>query len=82
LDSNAIFQILINEIRSIIPELEDHPIARGDAMADLGVNSMERGDILVSTLEAIELEVPMTQLFGPRNLGELADLIHAKSAQQ
>ncbi|MBL4837428.1 MAG: acyl carrier protein [Kordiimonadaceae bacterium] len=80
--SNIIFEVLINEIRLTIPELVDHPIARNDAMADLGVNSMERGEILIATLEAINLEIPMTQLHGPSNLGELADLIHAKSTQQ
>jgi polyketide biosynthesis acyl carrier protein len=82
LDSNAIFQVLISEIRLTIPELVGHPIVRNDAMADLGVNSMERGEILIATLETINLEIPMTQLHGPSNLGELADLIHAKSAQQ
>lgn len=79
LDSNTISDLLIKMIRNTVPELADHPITRTDAMADLGVNSMERGDVLVATLETLNLEIPMTQLHGPRSISELADRIYDKS---
>ncbi|QGZ36662.1 acyl carrier protein [Stappia indica] len=79
MDSDRIAEIIIAEIRSTVPELEAQPIARADSMADLGVDSIERSEIILATLEAIGLKVPMVQLHGPRNIGELADLLHAKS---
>ncbi|SOC15816.1 acyl carrier protein [Stappia indica] len=79
MDSDRIAEIIIAEIRSTVPELEAQPITRGDSMADLGVDSIERSEIILATLEAIGLKVPMVQLHGPRNIGELADLLHAKS---
>jgi polyketide biosynthesis acyl carrier protein len=81
LDKDAILNIIISNIREIVPELASRTIGGADSMADLGVDSMERGDVLMSTLEAIGLEIPLVQLHGPRNLGELAQLIHDKLAQ-
>lgn len=81
LDRNAISDVLIKMIRSTVPELANHPVTRADSMADLGVDSMERGDVLVATLEALNLEIPMIQLHGPRSIGELADRIYDKSSR-
>lgn len=78
MDSDTIADVLIKSIRIIVPELADRPIGREDSMADLGVDSIERSEIIIATLEEIGLEVPMVQLHGPRNIGELADRIHAK----
>ena len=44
----------------------------------MGINSMERAEILIATLEAIDLVVPMTELHGPSNLGELIELLQKK----
>jgi polyketide biosynthesis acyl carrier protein len=79
-DRDSILTIIIGQIREVVPELEAEPISGANAMADLGVNSIERSEILMNTLEAIGLEVPMVQLHGPKNLGELADLLHSKHA--
>lgn len=78
MDRDSILAIIIRQIREVVPELEDQPISGVDAMADLGVNSVERSEIVMNTLEAIGLDLPMVQTHGPRNLGELADLLHAK----
>lgn len=80
MDSDDIVEIIIRQIRAVVPELADHPIGRDDAMADLGVNSIERGEVVVATLEELGLTIPMVQLHGPRNIGELADLLHGKFA--
>jgi len=81
LDRDSILAIIIGQIRDVVPELEAKPITGADSMADLGVDSIERSEILMNTLEAIDLDLPMVQLHGPRNLGELADLLHAKLAK-
>lgn len=78
MDRDSILAIIIGQVREVVPDLEAQPISGGDAMADLGVNSIERSEIVMNTLEAIGLDLPMVQAHGPRNLGELADLLHAK----
>jgi polyketide biosynthesis acyl carrier protein len=78
--SEHLAQLIITEIRETVPELADHPISGEDAMADLGVDSIERSEVILAVLEKIDLKIPMVELHGPRNIGELADLLHAKSA--
>jgi len=75
---DEIFALLTGKIREVVPELGAHQIAMSDSMADLGVNSMERGDILLDTLEALDLQIPLVALHGPRNLGDLAQLLRDK----
>lgn len=78
MDRDQILAVLVAQLRDVVPDLADRPIADGDSMAELGVDSIERSEILMNTLEAIGLEISMVQLHGPRNLGELADLLQAK----
>ncbi len=79
MDSERTFGILVAQIRDTVPDLDTQTIARGDSMADLGVDSMERSEIILATLEEIGLKVPMVDMHGPSNIGELADLLAAKS---
>lgn len=78
MDRDSILAILIGQIREVVPELADRAISAEDSLAELGPDSIERSEILMNSLEAIGLDLPMVQLHGPRNLGELADLLHAK----
>jgi polyketide biosynthesis acyl carrier protein len=62
----------------VIPELGDHRFQRTDRLAELGANSVDRADILMTVLEALALRIPRVELFGAANIGELVDLLHAK----
>jgi polyketide biosynthesis acyl carrier protein len=78
LDRDAVLALLIAQLRDVVPDLAEKPIVGTDSMAELGVDSIERSEILMNTLETLALDLPMVQLHGPRNLGELADLLHGK----
>ena len=80
LDNDRIVALIVAEIRETVPELSGQPIARADSMADLGVDSIERSEIILAVMEQLGLKIPLVELHGPRNIGELADLLHAKSA--
>jgi polyketide biosynthesis acyl carrier protein len=64
--------------RSVLPELIAHEFAATDRLADLGANSVDRAEIIVLVLEALSLDIPRTELFGPGNIGELAALLQKK----
>ncbi len=72
--------MIVAEIRETVPELADQPITAADSMAELGVDSIERSEIILATMEKLGLKIPMVQLHGPKNIGELADLLLSKSA--
>jgi polyketide biosynthesis acyl carrier protein len=77
---DAVFATLLAQIRDVVPELGGHDFARGESMADLGVNSIERSEVLLLTLDALGLKLPPREFHGARNIGELSDLLHAKLA--
>ncbi len=61
-----------------MPGLEAHEFAASDRLADLGANSMDCAEIAMIVQESLGLAVPRVELFGPKNIGELADLFLKK----
>ena len=78
MNNDDIFKLIVEHTRAILPELSDHTFQRTDSLKDLGANSVDRSEILLMTLEAMNLKVPAVEFHGPENIGELADMIHGK----
>ncbi|MFK4156422.1 acyl carrier protein [Streptomyces fungicidicus] len=75
-----VFDLIVEHTREVIPELEGHRFAPSDSLRDLGANSIDRAEIIVMTLESLSMSIPLVELADAKNVGELADLIHDKSA--
>ncbi|HEJ3362319.1 TPA: acyl carrier protein [Pseudomonas aeruginosa] len=73
-----IFELIVHHVRQVIPTLANHAFTRSDRLRDLGANSVDRAEIVMLVLESLSLSIPRVELFGPRNIGELADLIHTR----
>jgi polyketide biosynthesis acyl carrier protein len=78
MNSEQIFRLLCENIREVLQGLEDHTFSRGERLAELGANSVDRSEIVMMTLEKLDLRIPLVETFGPRNIGELADLLSSK----
>lgn len=78
MDRDTILAIVIEQIRAVVPELAGEPISASDSMGALGVDSVSRQEVLVLSMEQLGLQLPMVALHGPKNLGELAQLLQAK----
>ena len=81
LDTAAIFDLVARHAREVVPQLATHTFSRSDRLQELGASSMDRAEIISAVLESLALRIPRVELFGPRNLGELADLLHEKLAR-
>lgn len=69
-----LLDLIARHTRDIVPGLDDHQFAGSDRLADLGANSVDRAEIAMLVQETLGLSVPRVELFGPKNIGELADL--------
>ncbi len=78
MDTTSILAIITENIRAVVPDLSETSITASDTMSQLGLDSVERQEVVMLTLEAIGLEIPLVQLRGPRTIGDLAELLHAK----
>jgi polyketide biosynthesis acyl carrier protein len=70
--------LIAQHTREILPELEAHQFAPADRLVELGANSVDRAEITMLVQESLGLSVPRVELFGPTNIGELADLLLSK----
>lgn len=77
LSPETVFDLIVRHTREVVPELDGHVFRREDRLADLGANSIDRAEIVAMVLESLSLNVARAQLFGPHNIGELADLLSA-----
>ena len=73
-----ILELIVQSTREILPGLDSHDFVDSDRLADLGANSVDRAEIVMMVQEALNLSIPRVELFGPKNIGELADLLLRK----
>jgi polyketide biosynthesis acyl carrier protein len=73
-DKVQMLDLIAKHAREILPNLETHKFKQEDRLADLGANSVDRAEIAMLVQESLSLTIPRVELFGPKNIGELADL--------
>jgi polyketide biosynthesis acyl carrier protein len=73
-----VLDLIARHTREILPGLENHQFAPTDRLVDLGANSVDRAEIAMLVQESLGLSVPRVELFGPKNIGELAELFLQK----
>lgn len=73
-----ILELIAMHTRELLPGLDGHTFSESDRLAELGANSVDRAEIAMLVQEALGLAVSRVELFGPKNIGELADLFLAK----
>lgn len=73
-----ILELIATHTRELLPDLENHAFVESDRLADLGANSVDRAEIAMLVQESLDLSISRVELFGPKNIGELADLFLVK----
>lgn len=75
-----ILQLIIQHARDVLPSLEGRDLAPTDSLRELGANSMDRSEIVMMTLEAIDMDMPLADTIKASNIGELAQLLADRKA--
>lgn len=70
--------LIAQHTREVLPGLDGHQFIASDRLADLGANSVDRAEIAIMVQESLNISIPRVELFGPKNIGELADLFLQK----
>jgi polyketide biosynthesis acyl carrier protein len=73
--TEEILVIIVDCCREVLPRLKSHAFEATDRLADLGADSVDRAEVVTMVLERLSLTMPRTELFGARNVGELAELL-------
>lgn len=78
MNNEQIFNLIKKHTREVAPELEDVPLERTDSLKNLGIDSVNRAEIIMMVMEDLSLNIPRIELAGAKNIGELADIFAAK----
>jgi polyketide biosynthesis acyl carrier protein len=78
MNKTKLLELIAQHTREILPDLETHQFIASDRLADLGANSVDRAEIAMQVQESLNISIPRIELFGPKNIGELADLFLQK----
>ena len=81
MNKEQIFSIVKEGIIEVIPELADKPITITDSLKELGANSVDRAEILIRTMAACQLKVPLIKFAEAKNIEELVSIVMKKLQQ-
>lgn len=70
-----IFEVIKRSIEEIVPDINIENMTMEDSLKEIGVNSVDRMDIIVTTLEELGLHIKMVHFGGLKNIGEIVDVI-------
>lgn len=73
-----IVSLIAEHAVAVLPELRHHAFQPTDRLADLGANSIDRAEIVMQTLSSLSLRIPLVSTLQANNIGQLAELLHAK----
>jgi polyketide biosynthesis acyl carrier protein len=73
-----VLDVIARHTREILPGLDGHSFVGADRLVDLGANSVDRAEIAMMVQESLGLALSRVELYGPQNIGELAELFLQK----
>ena len=73
-----VLDLIARHTREVLPGLDAHEFVAADRLVNLGANSVDRAEIAMLAQESLGLPIPRIELFGPKTIGELADLFLQK----
>ncbi|NES19701.1 MAG: acyl carrier protein [Symploca sp. SIO3E6] len=78
MSKEQVLKLIRRYTREIEPQLEEAPLEPNDSLKNLGIDSVNRAEIMMMVMEDLGLNIPRIELAGAKNIGELADLFAAK----
>jgi polyketide biosynthesis acyl carrier protein len=74
---DEIFDLLRQHIVAVLPEVDPRQLHPGQALRDLGANSIDRMDIVIGVQDELGVAVPSTAMAGVNNLATLVAVLRS-----
>lgn len=76
LTQEEIFAVLKQNVLAILPDLPPDAISMEESLKGMGANSIDRMEIVVNTMEAIGVRIPLTHFAQVPNIAGLVNLYY------
>lgn len=77
---DEVFSLVRGRAAAVLPEADIDHVDPDASLADLGVDSLDRMDIVVTSQDELGISVPAAAFAEVRNLRQLVDVLHAHCA--
>lgn len=74
-----IFEVIKRNLLEVLPDLDQARIDPRHSMKDLGANSIDRADVVIQSMQDLQLKFPLHELAGVENIQGLIDFLHTQS---
>jgi polyketide biosynthesis acyl carrier protein len=78
MEVKEIFDLVAKNAADIKPDLVNYSFKGNESLAELGLNSVDRVEVIMTTLMALNLRISLVELSKARNMMELSELIYEK----
>src|SRR5690348_2305558 len=78
MEKNDIFMIIKEKVSLVMDDIDQNKINQSVSLKELGLNSIDRAEIIMLTLEALQLKSSLVDFAVAKNIGELCDIMKSK----
>lgn len=68
MNQEQVFTVVKEIITDVIPELSNQPILINNSLKELGANSMDRAEIIIRSMAALQLKIPLIEFGQAKNI--------------
>jgi polyketide biosynthesis acyl carrier protein len=70
-----VFILVKRVIGEVLPDLDQALIASNKSLLELGANSVDRVEVVTTSMERLDLTVPLSKFANVNNIGELVSVL-------
>lgn len=78
MSKEQIFEIIVENLIEIVPEINAEDVLMSHSLVDLGLNSIDWCELITLTLESLESDISRIEFVKAENIGDLVNIFHAK----
>jgi polyketide biosynthesis acyl carrier protein len=75
MDPQAIFQAIRRNVQAIVPEIPAEQIAPDCTLSDLGLNSLDRAEVITLTMADLAISVPVHEFHRGDRIAHLVEVM-------
>ncbi len=75
MEKENIFSVVKNAIAEVLPDVDTETVSIEQNLKSLGANSIDRTEIVMSSMEKLRIKLPLVSFGGVENIEDMVDVM-------
>lgn len=75
MNRDEIMRVLAENVAKVLPDVTERMVREAEQLADLGANSLDRMDIVVGTMDDLQIRVPTLEVGSAKDIDSLVSVL-------